>query len=31
MTKEEYQGIIDVHFRAFGTGDFANVQFAANV
>lgn len=31
MTKEEYRAIIDVYFRAFGTGDFTNVGFSPAV
>jgi hypothetical protein len=31
MDKEEYRHIIDNYFRAFGTGDFSEVQFSSQI
>jgi sugar lactone lactonase YvrE len=31
LDKETYRSIIDDYFRAFGTGDFANVKFSSKV
>lgn len=31
LPKEEYRGIIETYFRAFGTGDFSRVQFSSQI